>query len=146
MSHSPARRLGGATVLALIAGVVSASPAAAQARCDAPEKPGWRSCLTVSHRAIEGSHDLDVTKARPRLVERFEHCPAQRVARRVVIRTGDKRLGATTVRSRCSDGVARWAVLVELEVTVKDGTVIRSFWSGVEDTDADAPRVRLKAR
>ena len=115
-----------------------------QTRCHAPDELGWRSCLTVSHRAIDGATDLELTRARPRLVERFEHCPAQRLERRVVIRTGDQRLGATTVRSRCARGVARWEALVELDATVKQGAVVRSFWSGVADDESSAPRVRVR--
>ncbi len=146
MSHFLVRRVGGATVLALIAGVAAASPAAAQARCEAPDNPGWRSCLTVSHRAVDGGPQLLLTKARPRLVERLDHCPAQRIARRAVVRTsGGKRLGAATVRSRCSNGVARWVAVVELNTSAREGTVIRSFWSGIDDSETTAPRVKLEA-
>jgi hypothetical protein len=147
MPHSLARRLGAATVLALLAGVAGALPAAAQARCAAPDDVGWRSCLTVSHRAADDAPDLTLTKARPRLVERFARCPAQRVARRVVVRTGDgERLGAATVRSRCADGVVRWVAVVELDVSVREGAVVRSFWSGVDDSEASAPRVKVEPR
>lgn len=140
----PLLRLGGVAALTILAGLVTASPASAQTACQAPKEPGWRSCLTVSHRAVEDAPDLLLTKARPRLVERLANCPAKRVSRRVVVRTSDgERLGAGTVESRCLRGVARWDALVELDVTVPRGTVIRSYWSGVADGERTAPRVKL---
>jgi hypothetical protein len=137
--------IGRATFVALLALAATASPASAQARCTAPDQPGWRSCLTVSHRAIDGGPEVRVTTARPRLVERYEDgCPEGANRRRVVVRTGDgAQLGAAGVRSRCRRGVARWNARLQLDVDLPAGTVVRSFWSGVRDDDS-APRVRLR--
>lgn len=137
---------GRALLAALLVTAATASPASAQARCTAPDEPGWHSCLTVSHRAIEGSSDVRLTTARPRLVERYaDGCAAAADRRRVVVRTGDgDRLGAVTVGSRCRRGVARWSAHLQLDVDVPEGTVVRSYWSGIRDGDS-APRVRLRA-
>jgi hypothetical protein len=136
---------GRAALLALLALAATASPASAQAPCAAPEEPGWRSCLTVSHRAIQGSSDVHVTTARPRLIQRYaDGCSVAATHRRVVVRTGEgERLGAVTVRGRCRRGVARWNARLKLDVDLPAGTVVRSFWNGIRD-DGSAPRVRLR--
>jgi hypothetical protein len=132
--------LAGVTLAALLA----ASPAAAQARCTAPDKPGWHSCLTASHRTIGAGEQIRLTKARPRLVVRYEDgCPEGADRRTVVIRSGDgERLGRTTVRSRCRRGVARYDTTLRLDLDLPKGTVVRSLWSGIGD-GATAPKVRL---
>lgn len=141
------RRLGGTVTLALLAGAASASPAAAQSRCTAPEKVGtWHSCLTTAHRAIDDGPELRLTKARPRLVVRYDRCPARNERRTVVIRTGEgRRLARERVRGTCRRGVARWILNVALDVDLTDGTVIRSYWSGIADSGDRAPEVELEA-
>jgi hypothetical protein len=136
---------GRAFLVALLATAATASPASAQAPCATPKKPGWLSCLTISHRAIEDSTAVRVTTARPRLVQRYaDGCADRADRRRVVVRTGDgERLGAVTVRSRCRRGVARWNARLELNVELPEGTVVRSYWSGLRDADV-APRVKLR--
>jgi hypothetical protein len=146
MDRIPARRLAGTTAIALLVGVAAAAPAAAQAQCKAPAKPGWHSCLTTAHRAIDDGPELLLTRARPQLVERSDACPARRVRRTVVIRTkGGERLGRTSVRSRCRRGVSRWTVNLRLDVELTDGTVVRSVWSGIADSGDAAPSVELEA-
>jgi hypothetical protein len=139
------RRLVGSAALTLLAGALSAVPAAAQSRCTAPAEPGWHSCLTTAHRAIDGGPEVRLTKAMPRLVVRYEACPAHRLRRTVVIRTdAGRRLGRTTVRSRCRHGVARWSANLRLDVDLMEGTVVRSNWSGIADSGDAAPAVELK--
>lgn len=147
MDCIPARRLLGTAALALLVGAASASPAAAKSSCAAPAEPGWHSCLTTAHRAIDGGPEVKLTKARPRLVVRYAACPANRQRRTVVIRTDDgERLGRTTARSRCRNGVARWSVNLKLDVDLIEGTVVRSRWSGIPDAGDAAPGVELEAR
>lgn len=138
--------MAGATLVALLAGAASASSAPAQARCPAPDEPGWRSCLTASHRMTDGGQEIRLTKVRPRLVVRYEDgCPRGADRRTVAIRTDDgARLGRTTVRSRCRRGVARYEITLRLDVEVAEGTVVRSYWSGIPDARS-APGVELKA-
>src|SRR5215217_5365584 len=129
------RRLVGSAALTLLAGALSAAPAAAQSPCKAPAEPGWHSCLTTAHRAIDGGPEVRLTKVMPRLVVRYDACPAHRVRRTVVIRTDEgRRLGRTTVRSRCHRGVARWSVNLKLDVDLVEGTIVRSNWSGIADS------------
>jgi hypothetical protein len=134
--------LAGVTLAALIA----ASPAAAQSRCAAPERPGWHSCLTASSRAIGDGETVRLTTVRPRLVVRYRNgCPAGADRRTVAIRTGDgERLVRERVSSRCRRGVARYDVKLRLDIEVPSGTLLRSFWTGVADA-AEPPQVELKA-
>jgi hypothetical protein len=145
MHPSIGRRLAGATLVAMLAGAASASSAAAQARCTAPDEPGWHSCLTASHRTTDGGEQIHLTKVRPRLVIRYaDGCPEGAGRRTVAIRTEDgDRLGRTTVRSRCRRGVARYDAPLRLDVDLPEGTVVRSFWSGIAD-NRTAPAVELK--
>ena len=147
MDRIPTRRLAGTVALALLAGAAAAAPAAGQSGCTAPAKAGaWHSCLTTAHRTIDDGPELQLTQARPRLVVRYKACPARRVRRTVAIRTKDgERLGRTSVRSRCRRGVARWIANLALDAELMDGTVVRSFWSGIADSGAAAPSVELKA-
>jgi hypothetical protein len=145
MDSTLMRRLAGTAGLTLLVGAAASSPAAAQPRCAAPAE-GWHSCLSTAHRAIDGGPKVRLTKARPRLVVRYDACPAQRLRRTVVIRTdGGKRLGRASARSRCHNGVARWVVNLRLEADLMDGTVVRSYWSGIADSGDRAPAVELKA-
>ena len=125
----------------ILAALLAASPAAAQKRCHAPEKPGWRSCLTASHRTTGGQSML--TKARPRLVVRYEDgCPKGADRRTVALRADGELLVRARVNSRCRRGVARYDVTLQLDLEVEEGTVVRSFWSGIADADS-APGVEL---
>jgi hypothetical protein len=145
MSHCFGRRVAGATVLAILACVAVASPAPAQSRCKAPDDPGWHSCLSVSHQAIDGGPVVRVTKARPRLVYRYDRCPAREAKRTVVVRTdGGRLLGKATVRSTCEKGVARWVGVVVVDRDLEEGTVVRSRWSGIPDSGDTAPSVKLR--
>jgi hypothetical protein len=146
MDCIPARRLVGTAALALLVGAATASPAAAQSGCAAPAEPGWHSCLTIAHRTIDDGPEVRLTQARPRLVVRYDECPAQRIRRSVVIRTDDgERLGRTSTRARCHRGVARWSVNLRLDVDLTDGTVVRSYWSRIADSGDAAPAVELEA-
>ena len=134
--------LAGVTLAALLA----ASPASAQSRCTAPEKPGWHSCLTSSSRAIEDGEMVRVTAVRPRLVVRYEHgCPEGADRRTVAVRTRDgERLVRARIDSRCRRGVARYDVKLRVDLDVPAGTVLRSLWSGIADAES-APEVELKS-
>jgi hypothetical protein len=139
------RRVVRTAALALLVGAASASPAAAQPPCTAPAEPGWHSCLTTAHRTIGDGPELRLTKARPRLVVRGDRCPARAERRTVTIRVdGGRRLARERVRGTCRRGVARWIVDLTLDVDLRDGTVVRSYWSGIRDADG-APSVKLKA-
>jgi hypothetical protein len=139
--------IGRLTLVALLAGAAFASPAAGQARCSAPAKPGWHSCLTASHRASDDERMIRLTKVQPRLVMRYEDgCPSGADRRTVVIRTaGGDRIARARMASTCRRGIARWSLDLELEVDLRAGTVVRSFWSGIPD-NRKAPRVKLNAR
>src|ERR687894_156957 len=96
------RRLAGTAAPALLVGAASASPAAAQSGGTAPAEPGWHSCLTVAHRAIDDGPELRLTTARPRLVVRYDRCPARAERRTVTIRLdGGRRLARERVRGTC---------------------------------------------
>jgi len=144
MHRSIGRRLAGAALVALLAGPAFASPASAQARCQAPDAPGWRSCLSASHRTTDGGQAMLLTKVRPRLVVRHEDgCPNGTGRRAVVIRTDDgTRLGRASVRSHCRRGVARYDATLRLDVELEQGTIVRSYWSGIPD-GRSAPGVEL---
>ena len=145
MHPSIGRRLAGTPLAALLVAAASASPAAAQARCTAPAKPGWHSCLTASHRAADDGSEIRLTKVRPRLVVRYEDgCPEGADRRTVAIRTSEgERLVRARVNSRCRRGVARWTTNLKLDIDLEQGTVVRSFWSGIADNES-APGVKLK--
>jgi hypothetical protein len=131
--------LAGVTLTAALA----TSPAAAQSRCTAPDEPGWHSCLTASHRLAEDGTAIQLTKVRPRLVVRYEDaCPKRADRRTVAIRSDGEQLARARVTSRCKRGVARYDVTLRLDVELPEGTVVRSFWSGISD-GATAPKVKL---
>lgn len=141
------RRLVGTVALALLAGAASSSPAAAQPRCTAPEKVGaWHSCLSTAHRTIDDGPELRLTKARPSVVVRYDRCPDRGQRRTLTIRIdGGRRLARKRVRGTCRRGIARWIVDLDLNLDLKDGTVVRSHWSGIADPGNAAPSVKLKA-
>ena len=124
--------------------LIAASPAAAQSRCTAPEKPGWHSCLTASSHPIGDGETVHLTTVRPRLVIRHgDGCPRGADRRTVTIRTrGGERLARERLKSSCRRGVARYDVKLQLELDMPRGTVLRSFWSGIRDAE-EAPAVRL---
>ena len=136
------RLIGSAGVV--LAVLIAASPASAQSRCTAPEKPGWHSCLAASSQAIDGEM-VHLTKVRPRLVVRYDDaCPRGADRRTVAIRTvGGELLGRGRVSSRCKRGVARYDVTLQLDVDLPRDTVVRSFWTGIADRRT-GPRVTLK--
>jgi hypothetical protein len=137
--------IGRATLVALLAAAATATPAAAQSRCTAPDEPGsWHSCLTASHHATGNATEIHLTKARARLAIRYEDgCPKGADRRTVVLRTGDgERLARATVRSRCRRGVARWDARLDIGLDLPKGTVVRSLWSGIAD-GASAPKLAL---
>jgi hypothetical protein len=138
--------IGRALLVALLATAATASPAAAQARCTAPADPGWHSCLTASHRAIDDGEFIRLTKLQPRLVMRLaDGCPPSAERRTVIIRTaGGDRLARARVDSTCRRGVARWNIKLDVEAELRAGTVVRSYWSGIAD-NRKAPRVKLNA-
>src|SRR5688500_11007861 len=142
MTPSIGRRVAGASVVAMLAAAASASPAAAQARCAAPADPGWHSCLTASPRAIADGRMIRLTKLRPRLGMRLEDgCPSGGDGRTVVARTaGADRIARARVDSTCRRGIARWNITLDLDVELRAGSVVRSFWSGIADNQK-APRV-----
>jgi hypothetical protein len=122
---------------------LAASPAAAQTRCTAPDAPGWHSCLTASHRLAEDGTAIHLTKVRPRLVVRYEDgCPEGVDRRTVAIRISGEQLSRARVNSSCKRGVARYDTTLRLDVDLPEGTVVRSFWSGIAD-GAKAPKVEL---
>jgi hypothetical protein len=127
-----------------LAALLAASPASAQSRCKAPDKPGWRSCLAASSHAVDGEM-VHLTKVRPRLVVRYDDaCPRGADRRTVAIRTVDgEPLGRGRVSSRCKRGVARYDITLQLDVDVPRGTVVRSFWTGIADKRT-GPRVTLR--
>jgi hypothetical protein len=138
------RRAAGALVIATLGVAFGATPAtAAAAPCRAPTEPTWRSCLTTAHVELEDGR-VRLKRARPRLVMRYDECPATLRSRTVALRThGGRLLDRAAVDGSCADGVARWAVTLRPEDgDLRAGTVVRTFWAGVADKDR-APRVRL---
>lgn len=124
-----------------VAALLNASPATAEKRCNAPDGPGWRSCLTASHKTTGGRAML--SKARPRLVVRYEDgCPKGADRRTVAIRADGELLARARVSSDCRRGVARYDVTLQLDLELEKGTVVRSFWSRIADEDS-APSVEL---
>jgi hypothetical protein len=131
--------LAGVTLVSLIA----ASPAGAQSRCTAPDKPGWHSCLAASSHGMS-DETVHLTTVRPRLVMRYaDGCPRGADRRTVTIRTrAGERLARERLRSRCRRGVARYDVRLRLELDIARGSVLRSYLSGIRDA-GEAPAVRL---
>ncbi len=139
--HAIARRAAGA-LLALALGAAAGADPAAAAPCKPPEA-GWRSCLTTAHVGLEDGR-VRLKRARPRLVMHVDSCPATLRNRTVAVRARVGRLLVRgTVRGRCADGVARWAITLRPEeADLQRGAVVRSLWTGVADKDR-APTVKL---
>jgi hypothetical protein len=137
------RRAAGALVIASLGVAAGAAPASA-APCRAPDEPTWRSCLTTAHVELEDGR-VRLKRASPRLVMRYDECPATLRTRTVALRTRRGRLlDRAVVDGRCASGVARWTVTLRPEdADLRSGTVVRTFWTGVADKNR-APKVRLK--
>jgi hypothetical protein len=131
-------------VLTAIALVGAIAPAASAApRCSAPSALTWHSCLSAGHRAINGTHNVRLTKATATLVQRMTACPADVPSRRVVIRTDDRhRIAKERVDGTCANNVARWRLKVKPDVDLPTGTIIHSYWSAIPDSKT-APSVTL---
>jgi hypothetical protein len=124
---------------------VSAAPAASAKKntCKAPGEPSWHSCLTARHVALADGNLL-LRRATPALTIRLAApCPAHLAKRTVVLRTNKgKKLARAKVKGHCNGNVARFRVNIRPDLELKPGTVIRSYWSGIDDNDV-APSVKL---
>jgi hypothetical protein len=131
-------------VLTAIAIFGAIAPAASAApHCSAPNALTWHSCLSAGHRAINGTHNVRLTKATAMLVIRMSACPADVPSRRVVIRTDDRhRIARERVDGTCANNIARYRLKVKPGVDVPSGTVIHSYWSAIPDSKT-APSVTL---
>ena len=143
MNAAIARRA--AVALALTAmSAASAAPAAAAAKpCMPPAGSGWSSCLSTAHVRLEDGR-VRLKRARPRLVVRYDTCPATLRRRTVAVRArGGRLLDRASVSGNCRAGVARWAITLRPEeADLQSGAIVRSLWTGVADKDR-APRVKL---
>jgi hypothetical protein len=85
-------------------------------------------------------------RATPALTIRLSTaCPSTQLAKRtVVLRTKKgKRLAKAKVKGTCHGTVARFRTNIRPKnLEVKPGTVIRSYWSGIDDKDF-APTVTI---
>jgi len=126
-----------------VVGAIAAPGAAAAPRCAPPSTLTWHSCLNAAHRAVLQTPNVRLTRATAVLVQRVSACTQDVASRRVVIRTKDgHRVARQRVDGTCAHGVARWKATVRPNTDFKRGTVIRSFWSGIPDSDS-APSVKL---
>jgi hypothetical protein len=131
-------------VLTAIAVAGAIAPAAsAGPRCTAPSGLTWHSCLSAGHRAITGTHNVRLTKATAAIVIRMTACPADVPSRRVVIRTDDRhRIAKKRVEGTCKNNIGRWKLIIRPDMDLPAGTILHSYWSGVDDSDG-APSVKL---
>jgi hypothetical protein len=132
-------------VLTAIAAAGAIAPPAASAApgCSAPSGLTWHSCLSAGHRKVLQTDNVRLTKATAVLVVRMSACPVDLPSRRVVIRTDKrKRIARERVDGTCRHNVARWRLKVKPNRDFPAGTVIHSYWSGIDDSD-DAPSVKL---
>lgn len=138
-----ARRAAIALCVTVVGAAFGAAPTAGAAPCTPPADGGWRSCLTTAHVRLEDGR-VRLKRARPRLVIRYDRCPASLRRRTVAVRArGGRLLDRASVRGKCRDGVARWAITLRPEdADLQRGAVVRSLWTGVADRDM-APKVRL---
>jgi hypothetical protein len=126
-----------------VAGAI-APTASAAARCAAPSGLTWHSCLTAGHRAITGTHNVRLTKSTATIVVRMTACPTDLATRRVVIRTDDRhRIAKKRVEGTCKHNIGRWHLTVRPNKDLPAGTVLHSYWSGIDDSDEGAPSVTL---
>jgi hypothetical protein len=132
-------------IVLLAAGILATAVPSAHAKstCSVPHEPAWHSCLTARHVAL-ASGDVLLRRATPALVIRLgEACPAHLAKRKVVLRTGKgRKLASEKVAGHCQGGVARFRVNLRPNLELPHGTVVRTFWSGIED-DKVAPKVKL---
>jgi len=134
-------------IVLLAAGTLAAAVPSAHAKstCSVPLAPAWHSCLTARHVAL-ASGDVLLRRATPALVIRLgAGCPAHLAKRKVVLRTGKgRRLASQKVTGHCQGDVARFRVNLRPNLELRRGTVVRTYWSGIED-DTVAPKVKLGA-
>lgn len=137
-----ARRAAVALLVSSLA-AAAASPAATAKPCAPPADAGWRSCLSTAHVRLEDGR-VRLKRARPRLVVRYDVCPASLRRRTVAVRSrGGRLLDRAAVEGKCRNGVARWVITLRPEeADLRSGAVVRSFWAGVADKRR-APRVKL---
>jgi|tagenome__1003787_1003787.scaffolds.fasta_scaffold20517242_2 hypothetical protein len=133
-------------IVLLAAGIaVSAAPAAsAKTPCKAPGKPAWHSCLTARHVFLADGNVL-LRRATPGLTIRLSApCPAHIAKRTVVLKTKKgKKLARVKVKGTCHGTLARYHTNIRPKnLELKPGTVIRSYWSGIDDSDF-APSVTI---
>jgi hypothetical protein len=142
MNAAIARRAAVAVAIAVLS-AAGAAPATAAKPCTPPAGSGWSSCLSTAHVGLEDGR-VRLKRARPRLVVRYDVCPATLRRRTVALRArGGRLLDRASVSGKCSDGVARWAITLRPEdADLQPGAVVRSLWTGVADKDR-APRVKL---
>jgi hypothetical protein len=127
-----------------IVGLAVVPAASAAPRCSVPTASAWHSCLTAGHRAVEGTDNVLLTRVSPVLVIRSSACPADVISRKVTIRTNKgKRLARKRVTGKCKNGVTRYRVNLHPDLELRVNTVIRSFWSRLDDEDK-SPGVKLK--
>ena len=126
-----------------VMGAAGAAPAAAARPCTPPAGSGWRSCLSTAHVRLEDGR-VRLKRARPRLVVRYDACPATLRRRTVAVRArGGRLLDRGSVTGTCRGGVARWVITLRPEeADLRAGAVVRSLWTGVADKDR-APKVKL---
>ena len=131
--------------IAAVGAIAAPSASAVPPPCSAPTGLTWHSCLSAANRAVVGTNNfVQVTKATAEMVVRMSACPADLPSRRVVVRTEKrKRIVKKRVQGTCKHGVARWRLDAEPKnKVVKGGTIIHSYWSGIDDTD-NAPSVKV---
>jgi hypothetical protein len=143
MNAAIARRAAVAVAIAVLSAAGAAPATAAAKPCMPPAGSGWSSCLSTAHVGLEDGR-VRLKRARPRLVVRYDVCPATLRRRTVALRArGGRLLDRASVSGKCSDGVARWAITLRPEdADLQPGAVVRSLWTGVADKDR-APRVKL---
>jgi hypothetical protein len=142
MNAAIARRAAVAVAVA-VTSAAGAAPATAATPCTPPAGSGWSSCLSTAHVGLEDGR-VRLKRARPRLVVRYDACPATLRRHTVALRArGGRLLDRASVSGKCSDGVARWAITLRPEdADLQPGAIVRSLWTGVADKDR-APRVKL---
>ena len=131
--------------MAAVGAIAAPSAVAVPPPCSPPAGLTWHSCLGAAHKAIPGTNNfVTVTKASAELVVRMSSCPADVPSRRVVVRTEKrKRIVRKRVQGTCKHHIARWRLDAEPKnKIVKGGTIIHSYWSGIDDSD-NAPSVKI---
>jgi hypothetical protein len=131
--------------IAAVGAIAAPTASAVPPPCKPPAGLTWHSCLAAAHREVTGTHNfVQVTKATAELVVRMTACPADVPSRRVVVRTEKrKRIVKKRVQGTCKNNIARWVLEAKPKnKVIKGGTVIHSYWSGIDDGD-NAPSVKV---